>query len=277
MATFGGRQLIDHDNLEEYADPVDYDWRYSSDTGVAFYSALAWEAGGPVLEIACGTGRVAIPIARQGFAVTGLDVVPAMLDRARFKAEAAGLSVRWVEDDARRFDLDSERFRLIFLTGNAFQAFLTNADQEALLGRVRAHLHDEGLFAFETRNPRWRTSEGRDEDPDGLFVYLETRAEEEALPPHTDAHGREVRESRSRTYDHVAQVLHWTSYQRWHEGGAQERTKTTRIALRYTFPQELAALLHHNGFTIARRYGAWDGEPLTAASPSIIVVCRKRT
>ena len=277
MATFGGRQLIDHDNLEEYADPVDYDWRYSSDTGVAFYSALAREAGGPVLEIACGTGRVAIPIARQGFAVTGLDVVPAMLDRARFKAEAAGLSVRWVEDDARRFDLDSERFRLIFLTGNAFQAFLTNADQEALLGRVRAHLHDEGLFAFETRNPHWRTSEGRDEDPDGLFVYLETRAEEEALPPHTDAHGREVRESRSCTYDHVAQVLHWTSYQSWHEGGAQERTKTTRIALRYTFPQELAALLHHNGFTIARRYGDWDGEPLTAASPSIIVVCRKRT
>jgi SAM-dependent methyltransferase len=277
MATFGGRPLIDHDNLEEYADPVDYDRQYSSDTGVAFYSALAWEAGGPVLEIACGTGRVAIPIARQGFAVTGLDVVPAMLDRARFKAEAAGLSVRWVEDDARRFDLDSERFRLIFLTGNAFQAFLTNADQEALLGRVRAHLHDEGLFAFETRNPRWRTSEGRDEDPDGLFVYLETRAAEEALPPHTDAHGREVRESRSRTYDHVAQVLHWTSYRRWHEGGAQERTKTTRIALRYTFPQELAALLHHNGFTIARRYGDWDGEPLTAASPSIIVVCRKRT
>jgi SAM-dependent methyltransferase len=276
MATFEGRQLIDHDNLEEYADPVDYDWRDSSDTGVAFYSALAWEAGGPVLEIACGTGRVAMPIARQGFAVTGLDVVPAMLDRARFKAEAAGLSVRWVEGDARRFDLDSERFRLIFLTGNAFQAFLTNADQEALLGRVRAHLHDEGLFAFETRNPRWRTSEGRDEDPDGLFVYLETRAEEEALPPHTDAHGREVRESRSRTYDHVAQVLHWTSYRRWQEG-AQERTKTTRTALRYTFPQELAALLHHNGFTIARRYGDWDGEPLTAASPSIIVVCRKRT
>src|ERR687896_2095838 len=99
MATFGGRQLIDHDNLEEYADPVDYDWRYSSDTGVAFYSALAWEAGGPVLEIACGTGRVAIPIARQGFAVTGLDVVPGMLERARSKA--AGLPIRWIEGDAR--------------------------------------------------------------------------------------------------------------------------------------------------------------------------------
>src|ERR671912_695439 len=216
MATFGGRPLIDHDNLEEYADPVDYDRQDTSDTGVAFYAALAQETGGPVLEIACGTGRVAIPIARRGFAVTGLDVVPGMLQRARSKA--AGLPIRWVEGDA---------------------------------------------LAFETRNPRWHTREERDEDRDGLFVDLETRAEEEARPSFTDAEGREVRESRTRTYDHVAQVLHWTTYRRWHEG-AQERTKITRTALRYTFPQELAALLHCNGFTIARRYGDWNGEPLTA-------------
>jgi hypothetical protein len=60
MATFGGRPLIDHDNLEEYADPVDYERLDSSDTGVAFYASLAQETGGPVLEIACGTGRVAM-------------------------------------------------------------------------------------------------------------------------------------------------------------------------------------------------------------------------
>jgi SAM-dependent methyltransferase len=266
--------LIDHDNLEEFADPVGYDREDSSDTGVAFYAALARETGGPVLEIACGTGRVAIPIAQQGFDVTGLDVVPGMLEVARGKAEAAGLPARWVEGDARAFDL-GERFRLIFLTGNAFQAFLTNADQEALLGRVRAHLHDEGLFAFETRNPRWGTRGESEEDRDGLFVNLETRAEEEAWPSYIDATGREVRVSRTRDYDHVAQVLHWTTYRRWRDG-VQERTKVTRIALRYTFPQELAALLHHNGFAITRRYGNWNGDPLTATSPSIIVVCRKR-
>ena len=267
--------MIDHDNLEEFTDPVGYDRGDRSDTGVAFYAALARETGGPVLEIACGTGRVTLPIARQGFAVTGLDVVPGMLEVARGKAEAAGVPARWVEGDARAFDLD-ERFRLIFLTGNAFQLFLTNDDQEALLGRVRAHLHDEGLFAFETRNPRWGTREDRDEDRDGLFVDLETRAEEEVWPSLVGASGREVRVSKTRAYDHVAQVLHWTTYLRWREGAA-ERTKTTRIALRYTFPQELAALLHHNGLAIVRRYGDWNGEPLTATSPSIIVVCRKRT
>src|SRR5437868_7193843 len=117
--------LIDHDNLEEFADPANYDIEDSSETGVAFYSALAQETGGPVLEIACGTGRVSIPIARLGLAVTGLDIVPGMVDLARSKS--ASLLARWVEADARTFDL-GEQFRLIFMTGNAFQAFLTRAD-----------------------------------------------------------------------------------------------------------------------------------------------------
>jgi 2-polyprenyl-3-methyl-5-hydroxy-6-metoxy-1,4-benzoquinol methylase len=79
----GGDALIDHNNLEEFSDPVNYDMEDSSDTGIAFYAALAQETNGSVLEIACGTGRVSIPIARLGFAVTGLDIVPGMLERAR--------------------------------------------------------------------------------------------------------------------------------------------------------------------------------------------------
>jgi SAM-dependent methyltransferase len=267
-----GSALIDHTNLEEFADPLNYDIEDASATGVAFYAALAQETGGPVLELACGTGRVSIPIARLGLAVTGVDIVPGMLAQARSKS--ASLPVRWVEGDARAFDLD-ERFRLIFLTGNAFQAFLTRADQEALLDRVHAHLHDEGLFTFETRNPRWGNYEPRAAEEEGLFATLETRAEEQEGQPYTDSSGREVRVSRTQRYDHVAQILHWTTYRRWHVD-AEEHTKVTRIAVRFTFPQELAALLHYNGFSIIRQYGDWNLEPLTGDSPSIIVVCRKR-
>jgi SAM-dependent methyltransferase len=261
--------MIDHNNLEEFADPVNYDRADSSDVGVAFYSALAREAGGSVLEVACGTGRVAIPIARLGFSVTGVDIVTGMLEQARKKS--VGLPVRWIEGDARTFDL-GEQFRLVFMTGNAFQAFVTNAEQAALLGRVRLHLHDEGLFAFETRNP---LLPGTKKTRPGGFFHLETRQNEDEWPSYINADGHTVRVSTTQVYDHIAQILHLTSYKRWRADG-QEQTTVARTALRYTFPQELAALLRHNGFTITRQYGDWNEEPLTAESPSMIVVCRIR-
>lgn len=260
--------MLDHNNLEEFSDAINYDRQDSSDTGIAFYSSLAQEAGGPILEIACGTGRVSIRIAQLGFPVTGLDIVPGMLEQARSKS--VGLPVRWVEGDARTFEL-GEQFQLIFLTGNAFQAFVTNAEQEALLQRVRAHLHDEGLFAFETRNPLLPNTKTRP----GLFVTLETRNQEQDWPSFINADGYEVRVSTTQVYDHVAQIVHLTAYKRWH-AGAEEHATISRTALRYTFPQELAALLHYNRFTTIRQYGDWDLEPLTATSPSIISVCRKR-
>jgi SAM-dependent methyltransferase len=267
--------------VDDFDDAQNYDLKVN-DTSVAFYTALAQETGGPVLEIACGTGRVSIPIARLGLVVTGLDSDAGMLAQAR--RTSRDLPIRWVEGDARAFDL-GERFRLIYLTGNAFQQFLTNADQAALLARVRAHLDDEGLFAFETRNPLWASPPTRADREAALerarrrgdfFALLETRDEEQAWYAYTDSSGREVRESLTQTYDHVTQILHLTSYQRRRDGD-QERTRVTREALRYTFPRELAALLHTNGFALLRQFGDWNCEPLTADSLSIIVVCRKRS
>lgn len=158
------------------------------------------------------------------------------------------------------------------MTGNAFQAFVTNADQEALLQRVQAHLDDRGVFAFETRNPLFANVGASA----GLFVALDTQLEEEAGASFVNAAGHEVRVSRTRRYDHVAQVVHLTRYKRWNDGG-QDHVTVARTALRYTFPRELAALLHYNGFAITRQQGDWNGEPLGATSPSIISVCRKRS
>jgi SAM-dependent methyltransferase len=278
--------LIEHDLeagkrrlLGEYGDADNYDIG-EDDTGLGFYTALAQETGGPVLELGCGTGRVAIPMARLGFEVTGLDVVPGMLAQARRKSEAAGTPVRWIQADARDFHLD-ERFRLIFLTGNTFQAFLTNADQESLLRCAHAHLHEDGLLAFETRNPRWRGMApapdprlpGRSEGQ-GVFAFLETRLEEADEQTYTDNSGREARATLTQSYDHVSQVLQWTGYHRWYEDG-DLKTSAGGVAVRFTFPQELDALLHYNGFEVVRRYGDWDLSPLSAASHNIIVVCRK--
>ena len=149
--------------------------------------------------------------------MTGLDIVPGMLEQARSKA--VGLPIRWIEADARTFNL-REHFRLIFLTGNAFQAFVTNADQATLLGRVRAHVHDEGFFAFETRNPLLPNTK----TPEGLFVTLETRDEEHDWPSFINNNGYEVRVSTTQVYDHVAQIVHLTGYKRWREGEDARRS-----------------------------------------------------
>ncbi|MFN8440330.1 MAG: class I SAM-dependent methyltransferase [Caldilineaceae bacterium] len=254
---------IENDYLNEFCDPVNYDLEEEVSVGNnppahAFYVALASAVNGPVLEIASGTGLATLKVAKAGIDITGLEIVPEMLAHAQHKAAQMGLSVRWVQGDARTFSLD-QRFKLIYMTGNAFQAFLNNTDQRALLQRVHAHLAPDGLFAFETRNPNWHD--------------LTTDLTETEWLHYTSVAGYDVTISEVREYDPVAQVLVYTLWRRWQAiDGPKERT--TRIALRYTFPQELRGLLESSGFTIRHQYGGWDKRPLDAQSTTIISICR---
>ena len=251
-----------HANLEEFTDPPNYDIEEGERSAprIAFYRDLAKTVDGPALEIACGSGLVTIPIAAQGLEVTGVDLARPMLEHARQKAEAQGLTIRWVEVDARSFDLGMQ-FQFSFITGNAFQAFLSREDQEALLASVKRHLLPGGLFAFETRNPS-----GHD---------LTDQSEEEFDQTYISVEGYRVSVSSTQTYDPIAQVIHWTSYRRWNDGES-DHEKETHIACRFTHPQELEALLYYNGFQILQQYGSWKKEPLSASSLSIYSICRMR-
>ena len=182
------------DNLEEFTDPPNYDIEEGERSAerIGFYCDLAKTVGGPVLEIACGSGLVTIPFAAQGLDVTGLDLARPMLEHARKKAEARNLKIRWVEADARSFDL-GEQFQFIYLTGNAFQAFLLREDQEALLASVKRHLALEGVFAFETRNPS-----GHD---------LTNQPQEELDQRYTSVEGHQVSVSFTQAYDPIAQIM----------------------------------------------------------------------
>jgi len=248
------------DNLEEFTDPANYDIEEGERSAprIAFYCGLAKTVGGPVLEIACGSGLVTIPIAAQGLEVTGVDLARPMLEHARQKAKVQGLTIRWVEADARSFALGAQ-YRFIFITGNAFQAFLRREDQEALLSSVKRHLLPGGIFAFETRNPS-----GHD---------LTNQPEEEFDQSYTSVEGHRVSVSFTQFYDPVTQIMYWTSYRRWNDGG-QDHTKETRIACRFTHPQELKALLYYNGFEVIQQYGNWDQRLLSATSPNIISICK---
>jgi len=251
-----------HDNLEEFSDPPNYDIEEGerSSPRIAFYCDLAKTVGGPVLEIACGSGLVSIPIAAQGLDVTGIDLAHSMLEHARKKAERQNLNLRWVEADARSFNLGMQ-YQFILLTGHAFQAFLRRDDQEALLASVERHLTPNGIFAFETRNPS-----GHD---------LTNQPDEDFDQSYKGVAGHQVSVSFTQIYDPLAQIMYWTSYRRWNDG-KHDHKKETHIACRFTYPRELEALLHYNGFEVLQQYGNWDKEALSPSSPEIINICRTK-
>ncbi|MBZ0287672.1 MAG: class I SAM-dependent methyltransferase, partial [Anaerolineae bacterium] len=145
--------MLDYDPYEEFRDPETYDVVCDAfDADRPFIEQWARTLGGPLLDLACGTGRMAIHMALQGYAVTGVDLIPEMIARARQKAAARGAAIEWVVADARAFHLH-QQFPCIFMLMNAFQFLLTRADHEQMLACAREHLQSDGRFIFETRNP----------------------------------------------------------------------------------------------------------------------------
>lgn len=253
--------MLDYDPLEGYRDAEGYDVEDGGyDKDYPLTRQLAREAGGAVLDLACGTGTMAIRLALEGYQVTGVDIIPEMIAWATKKASAQAVSIEWLVADARTFHLQKQ-FAFIYMLGNAFQHFLTRADQEELLARVREHLQPEGYFLFGTRNP----------SPRNLFEARYPDPQTYETPD-----GGQLVVTEHQEYDPIAQIQHYTFLnQRRHPSGQQEET-TQRTALRYVFPQEMDALLFYNGFQVHARYGNWEQEPLTADSREMIYVCRKR-
>src|SRR6266850_6423331 len=103
---------------------------------IPFYVEEAVRAGGSVLELACGTGRLTIPIAQSGVSIVGLDQCPSMLARARAKASVGGIAIPFVESDCRKFELE-RKFALIFMAFNSRQRLHDPASLEALFRSVR--------------------------------------------------------------------------------------------------------------------------------------------
>lgn len=246
-------------NLLEYAYPHLYDLENAEfEPQGPFYRALAEQAGGPVLELGCGTGRITIPLARGGIDMTGLDAVPGMLARARQKA--GDLPVRWVEGDVRRFQLGA-RFRLIFATTGVVEHMLARPDQEALLARVREHLAPGGLFALDVALPR--------------LVAGGDMAEEQPWFSYEDEQGRTVLVSGTSRYDPATQINVETAVRRWRDDSGQEQVHRAPLALRFSEPQQVTELLRQGGFTIVAQYGDYERGRLTAECKTLIAVCAR--
>lgn len=124
------------------------EWAAGETADIAFYVGLADQSPGPIVELAVGDGRVAIPVARAtDRPVIGIDSSPAMLERARTRATAAGVALDLRLGDMRDLDLD-EPAQLIYCPFRALLHLPTWSDRRRLFERVAACLAPGGRFAW---------------------------------------------------------------------------------------------------------------------------------
>jgi ubiquinone/menaquinone biosynthesis C-methylase UbiE len=243
-------------NVEEYEDPILYDFEndgYTED--VAFLLKRAEQVDGVIIDLACGTGRATIPLAAKGHNLIGVDIHAGMLEQA--KKKSSNLAIRWVEQDCTKLKLDSNS-KLIYMVGNSFQHFLTNQEQDQLLTSIYNHLDADGIFIFNTRFP------SKEE--------LLQPAEEEFWKSYTDpSSGQHVDVFTISEYDSLKQVQHYTTIRRARNG----TESSTKISLRYVFPQEMQRLAEANGFRILNMFNDWKGAPITSESMEMICVFQK--
>ena len=228
----------------------------SGDAG--WYRQLARDAKGPVLELGCGTGRVLLPIARQGIACTGIDASPAMLDVLR--AQDPPENLRLVEGRMQDFELGGERFALIFSAFRVFQHLYSVEDQLSCLERVRAHLAPGGGFAFDVFVPRL----------DRMAIVEEPEAEDVRFRQGEDEIARYVSVRRVQAEQMMDVRMR---YERVRDGEVMGEDVVT-FSMRYFFRYELEHLLARGGFDNVELCGDFDGRPFAADATSFVVVAR---
>jgi SAM-dependent methyltransferase len=231
------------------------------------YEGYAAGAGGPLLELACGTGRLLLPLARAGHLVTGVDVSPAMLARARARLAEAGLAdrVTLVEDDMRSLArLGPARFRLAFCAINSFLHLPDQAAQLDALRAARLHLDPGGRLILDLFHPH----------PDVLANYDGRLVHEETLVD--PATGDRIDKFVSRTLDAATQTIHTTFvYDRLDAGGRLHR-RVAPFRMRYIHRYELELLLERAGFALVELLGDYALAPFAADSLQLIAVARPR-
>jgi len=251
---------VPHPDLPELFD-LDYG-DFADD--LPFYENLARRCEGPLLELGVGTGRVAIPLARAGFSVWGIDASEAMLARARRKA---GLELEerlhLLPGDMRGFQLGRE-FQLIFASLGTFHHLLTPEEQLACLRCVHRHLAPGGLFVCDLRpllSSDWEVGASLPVLHDWTRVLPGT--------------GETVVKLRSVRADPARQVQHETHlYDLVAVDGAVHRVVAT-VDLRFTTRYEMEGLLRAAGLEPEHVYGDFDLAPYAEDSEYLITVARK--
>jgi SAM-dependent methyltransferase len=231
---------------------------------LAFHLA-ACEGGRRVLELGCGAGRIALPLARAGHEVLALDLDAALLDIARARARRLPASARarllLREGDMRALDLGEQVFDRVVLAHSTLYCLQSDDEVRAMLGAVRAHLAPGGRLSIDAY--------AADELHESLDPDAEDPLEEVAR---ITVAGRRWRVLERSDWDRPAQRLD-VLYRHVPEDGGP--VVDTTIVHRYLRAAELEALLRAEGFSHVRVLGDFGGAPYGEGAEQMVVVASR--
>ena len=241
VMSFGPNAAEVYDDIQGFSKTPS---RSHRDAAVALLENLA--GGGPALELAIGTGWIALPLAARGIRVDGIDLSAAMVDELRAKpgGEQIAVTIGNMADVAVSGD-----YRLIFVVANSLFNLLTQDDQVRCFENVSAHLEDDGVFLVEVFRP------------DFLYRLRDNQ--------YVDAEGIEVGEVRLDVarHDPVTQLLEES-----HVLLSRDRVRMNPVVTRYAWPSELDLMARIAGLRLKERWGGWSREPFTSESKYLVAV-----
>jgi SAM-dependent methyltransferase len=223
----------------------------------AFYIEEARRRGGNVLALACGTGRYAVPMARSGLQVSGVDLSPSMLERARAKAESESVHLELSQLDMRNFCLVDRRFDLVTIAGNALLHLHKTDEIVECFRTIARHLTTGGALAFDVFVPSCR-------------LLARDRGQRYLVGTFRQISLGEITVEETVDYDASMQVNRGTWY--W---SLADRTDfvVVPLHLRQIFPQELALMVEMAGFRLQQRYGDYDQRTFDYESRRQVCIC----
>jgi SAM-dependent methyltransferase len=256
------------DRYAQVAELYDHVAPYRDRPDVPFFVEQARNAGGPVLEVGCGTGRVLIPCARAGVEIVGLDLSVRMLEICRMRLEdesdAVRSRVQLVHGDMRDFEL-GRTFAMAMLPFRSFQHVITADDQVTSLRCIRAHLEPGGRLLLDVFNPSLDMLANR-------VIGKEYSESEFTMPDGR----RVVRSYKVAAHDRFRQVNDVELiYDVTHEDGREERV-VDAFEMRYLFRFEAEHLLARCGFELVRVYSGYDGSDYGSEYPGELVMLASR-
>ncbi|HJL43239.1 MAG TPA: class I SAM-dependent methyltransferase [Myxococcales bacterium LLY-WYZ-16_1] len=230
------------ESRDHYGDGVWYDAEYVH-MGSDVPALVAWAGSRQVLELACGTGRLTLPLARAGATIWGVDLSKPMLAQARAKRrnlpEPVRSRIHLVHGDMRTVDL-GRRFDRVLVGLNGLMHMLEDPDLEAALVRIRTHLEPDGRALLDLFTPQpVDHPRGARVDPQPL------------IDPRT---GDRWEVTERRTWDPRRQVQRIDFFYR--PSKAETAVRTSRVEVRAMYPREMDAWLRWTGFRVV---GDWDG------------------